>query len=104
MLMRPMMGARVAADATDVAAALQNLGFTVTLRTDVDNRGMRTAIREFAQQLKGGGVGLFYFAGHGIQAKGRNYLIPIAADFREEFELEDEAVDANRVLAGMEEG
>lgn len=49
---------------------------------------MRGAIREFAQNLRHGGVGLFYFAGHGVQAKGKNLLIPVAADLKEEFELE----------------
>ena len=76
----------------------------MTLRTNADTRQMRAAIREFAQNLKRGGIGLFYFAGHGVQSRnGRNYLIPVGADLKEEFELEDEAVDANRVLAGMEE-
>ncbi len=90
-------------DATDMAAELKQMGFSVTLRTNSGPREMRAAIREFSQSLRKGGVGLFYFAGHGVQAKGRNYLIPVNADIREEFELEDEAVDANRVLAGMEE-
>ena len=91
-------------DATDMAATLRSLGFAVTLRTNADTRQMRNAIREFAQTLKRGGVGLFYFAGHGVQSRnGRNYLIPVGADVKDEYELEDEAVDANRVLAGMEE-
>ncbi len=91
-------------DATDIAATLRSLGFTVMLHTNADTRQMRSAMRAFAQNLKRGGVGLFYFAGHGVQSRnGRNYLIPVGADIKEEFELEDEAVDANRVLAGMEE-
>lgn len=91
-------------DATDMAATLRTLGFSVALRTNADTRQMRAAIREFAQNLRRGGVGLFYFAGHGVQSRnGKNYLIPVGADLKEEFELEDEAVDANRVLAGMEE-
>ena len=91
-------------DATDIAETLDSLGFSVTLRTNANTKQMRSAIREFAQKLKRGGVGLFYFAGHGIQSRsGKNYLIPVGADLNEEFELEDEAVDANRVLAGMEE-
>ena len=90
-------------DATDMAQALKDKGFAVTLRTNIGTKEMRQAIRAFSQTLKAGGVGLFYFAGHGIQSKGRNYLIPLSAEIKEEFELEDEAVDANRVLAGMEE-
>ncbi len=91
-------------DATDMAAALRALGFKVTLKTNADSRQMRAAVREFAQNLKRGGGGLFYYAGHGVQSrKGQNYLIPVGAYLKDEFELEDEALDANRVLAGMEE-
>ena len=90
-------------DANDMAAELKQMGFTVMLRINAGPREMRAAIREFSQSLRKGGVGLFYFAGHGVQSKGKNFLIPVNADIREEFELEDEAVDANRVLAGMEE-
>ncbi len=91
-------------DATDMASALRALGFSVTLKTNADSRQMRAAVREFAQHLKRGGVGLFYYAGHGVQSRnGRNYLIPVGAYLKDEFELEDEALDANRVLAGMEE-
>jgi len=90
-------------DATDIAAALRELGFKVTLRTDASQRQMKQALREFAQELRRGGVGLFYFAGHGVQSKGRNFLIPIGANVETEAELEDESVDANLVLAYMDE-
>lgn len=90
-------------DATDVAAALRELGFRVTLRTNASNKQIVTSISEFGQQLKRGGVGLFYYAGHGVQSKGRNYLIPVGASIDSEAELEFEAVDANRVLSFMEE-
>ena len=76
-------------DATDMAQALREKGFVVTLKTNVGTKDMRQAIRAFSQSLKAGGVGLFYFAGHGIQSKGRNYLIPLSAEIKEEFELED---------------
>lgn len=90
-------------DATDIAATLRDVGFKVTLVKDVDRRAMRLAIRDFSHDLKRGGVGLFYFAGHGILSKGKNFLLPVGADVREEFDLEDQAIDANVVLAGMEE-
>lgn len=90
-------------DATDMAAALKELGFKVTLRTDASQRQMKQALREFAQDLRRGGVGLFYFAGHGVQSKGRNFLIPIGANVETEAELEDESVDANLVLSYMDE-
>jgi len=90
-------------DANDVGAALRRLGFQVVLRTNVNRAQMRAAVRDFGMSLRAGGVGLFYFAGHGVESKGKNFLIPLAASMDNEFELEDEAVDANSVLRAMEE-
>jgi Tfp pilus assembly protein PilF len=90
-------------DAIDIGGALTNLGFTVILKTNVKQRTMEETIREFGKQLRSGGVGLFYFAGHGLQVKGRNYLLPIGADIESEADIKYEAVDAGRVLAQMEE-
>lgn len=90
-------------DASDIADALERLGFSVALKTDVNQRSMKKAIRAFGKQLRKGGVGLFYFAGHGIQAKGTNYLIPIGAQIESESDVEYEAVDAGRVLGKMED-
>jgi hypothetical protein len=64
---------------------------------------MKRLIREFGQQLKGGGQGLFYYAGHGVQMRGRNYLIPANADITSETDVEDQAVDLNLVLGLMDE-
>ena len=90
-------------DATDMASVLRDLGFKVMLRTDATQRQMKQALREFAQDIRRGGVGLFYFAGHGVQSKGKNFLLPIGASIESEAELEDEALDANLVLSYMEE-
>lgn len=90
-------------DADDMTGALRALGFTVTTLKNASLREMKTSIREFGDKLRQGGTGLFYFAGHGIQSKGRNYLIPSNAEIRGEAELEFEAVDANYVLAQMAE-
>ncbi len=90
-------------DAEDMAAVLRNLGFRVTLRKNDSYRQMVSAITEFGNELKKGGVGLFYYAGHGVQSKGRNYLLPVGAKIDTEAELEFESVDANRVLAFMED-
>ena len=90
-------------DATDVAASLRKLGFNVILRTNVNRVQMRSALRDFSEALKRGQVGLFYYAGHGVESKGKNFLIPLAANMENEFELEDEAVDANTVLRAMED-
>lgn len=90
-------------DARDIAKALSGFGFSVTLRENANQRDMKQAIREFTALIKHGGTGLLYFAGHGVQSKGRNYLIPVDADIQQEYELEDQAVDANIVLAAMDE-
>ena len=90
-------------DAEDMAKVLRTLGFRVTLRQNATHRQMIEAIGELGRQLKAGGVGLFYFAGHGVQSRGRNYLIPVNADISSESQLEFDAVDANRVLAAMDE-
>jgi hypothetical protein len=91
-------------DATDMAATLTRSGFTVNLKINADQRTMVTAIRDFGRQIKqDGGVGLFYYAGHGIQVRGRNYLIPLEAVIESEGDVQFEAVDAGFVLSKMED-
>jgi len=91
-------------DATDVAEALRGLGFEVVLSLDVEKRVLMQAMRKFRKRLqRRGGVGLFYYAGHGIQVRGRNYLIPVGADIETEADVEYAAVDAGLVLKYMEE-
>jgi hypothetical protein len=90
-------------DAREMAVALQDAGFEVDMRLDVGQRDMLAALRAFGQRLQaGGGVGLFYFAGHGMQIKGRNYLIPVGTDIASEDEVAYQALDAQAVLDKME--
>ncbi|MBT5230345.1 MAG: hypothetical protein HOM11_08705, partial [Methylococcales bacterium] len=88
-------------DAQDVAAALEGLGFEVIKRTNVTRKGLRKALRTFSERLEKEDVGLFYFAGHGIQVDGRNYLVPIDADVEAEDEVQDESIDVNAVMRKM---
>jgi len=90
-------------DAEDMATILRNLDFNVMLKKDADQRTMQDSIRYFGKQLRQGGVGLFYFSGHGMQIDGRNYLIPIDVKIETESDVEYEAVDAGRVLGKMED-
>ena len=90
-------------DAEDMTATLRKMGFTVILKKNADLRTMEDTIRYFGKQLRGGGVGLFYFAGHGMQVDGRNYLIPIDAKIESETDVKYESVDAGRVLGKMED-
>ncbi|MDL5047692.1 caspase family protein [Oscillatoria amoena NRMC-F 0135] len=89
-------------DARSMDETLKSLGF-VTLR--YENLGLnelKKAIDEFGKRLSDYEIGLFYYAGHGIQYKGRNYLIPIDADLRIAQQVEFDCVPADRVLAYME--
>lgn len=74
-------------DADDMSDALRGLGFQVNKRTNASQEEMEDAIFSSSQKLKMGGVGLFYFAGHGVQLSGRNYLIPVGATIRAEREV-----------------
>jgi hypothetical protein len=89
-------------DANSMYTALTNLGFTVIKNTDSDQKLMKRAIDEFGNQLKNYDVALFFYAGHGIQVKGNNYLIPIDAKLENENDVEYNCVRASRVLAKME--
>ena len=60
-------------DAQAMAAALRGLGFEVIHHQDLSQKEMKRAIYEFGERLAKGGVGLFYYAGHGMQVNGRNY-------------------------------
>ncbi|OQA30859.1 MAG: Caspase domain protein [Betaproteobacteria bacterium ADurb.Bin341] len=85
-------------DASDVAAKLRALGFEVILKTNTTLREMSRAITQFGERLDPGSVALFYYAGHGIQAKGRNYLIPVDAEIASEAAVRSEAVDVDQLL------
>lgn len=89
-------------DARAVAAALRDLRFRVTEQHDLNQRQLKLSIRGFGEKLRAGGVGLFYFAGHGLQIKGRNYLVPIRADIPSEAYVDLEAVALDEVLAAMD--
>ncbi len=89
-------------DVDDIAMKLNRLGFQVTKGKNMTRKEMRKVIRQFGNDLKKGGVGLFYYSGHGMQVKGKNYLIPVGVDIQLEDEVEDEAIDAGLVMRKME--
>ena len=91
-------------DAELVSETLKKLQWVVIEQTNADQREMKKAIEEFGRRLdKAGedGIGLFYYAGHGVQLNGRNYLIPTRADIEREGDLEIEAVSADWVIEQM---
>jgi uncharacterized caspase-like protein len=88
-------------DARAMAQTLRELGFEVIALENADKTKMQRAVLEFGKKLKESDVGLFFYAGHGMQVRGANYLIPVGAQIGSEDEVEVEAVDTNYVLARM---
>ena len=89
-------------DARDMASSLTELGFEVQLLVDASHESIEDAVLDFGEKLhKGGGVGLFYYAGHGVQDQGRNYLIPVEANIRRATQLKRKTVDVGWVLDEM---
>ena len=86
-------------DARAMATSLTDLGFKVTKNENVGRTAMLRAIRTFVEDLKGSEpIGLFYFAGHGMQSKGKNFLIPVDAEVEHEDEIESQGVDIQYML------
>ena len=89
-------------DAGDMAAKLEALGFEVVVGRDLDLAGVRNTIRDFVGKLDGADLALFYYAGHGLQVNGENYIAPIDAKLLSYIDLEFEAVPMNLILSAME--
>jgi hypothetical protein len=90
-------------DARDMAASLKSLGFEVILSENAGLAQMEQAVDQFWISLKKGGVGLFFFAGHGLQVKGVNYLVPVDANIQVEQDVKVRCLDVNLVLGRMED-
>ena len=89
-------------DAADMAAALERLGFDVIRGVDLDYQGMRTSVRRFSEKLPGSDVALLFYAGHGLQVAGKNYLVPVDAQIETQADLDFGTIDLDLVLRGME--
>lgn len=89
-------------DANDMAATLQQLGFSVNMQTNITKREMEDAIRDFTGSLKPSDTALFYFSGHGAQVDGINYLVPVGARIVSERDIKYESVAAELVLDYLE--
>ena len=93
-------------DARLIAGVLEALGFDVELLIDGNQKAMKRAISRLGERLGkagSGSTGLFYFAGHGMQSRGQNYLIPVGAAIEREADIYFEAVAADTVLSQMED-
>jgi carboxyl-terminal processing protease len=92
-------------DAGLMAQALQQTGFTVIKVTDADQKAMKRAIKDFGEKLSNAGpnaTALFFYAGHGLQVNGTNYLVPIGADIEKAGDVDIESVSADTVLQQMD--
>jgi len=91
------------ADARAMAKSLSDLGYHVTLKTDLPEKGMRAAVRQFKETVNSGDEVLFFYAGHGLQLGGTNYLLPTDIKGESEDQVKDEAMQLQRLLDDMSE-
>jgi len=89
-------------DADDFTAALKALGVDVITGLDLDKQGMEQQLRKFSALLSGADVGVFFYAGHGLQVNGSNYLVPVDAELSTADALEFEMVRLELVQHVME--
>ncbi len=90
-------------DASDIAESLEKLGFSVSVELDQSNEEIQERLQIFAQRLKEADVGFFYYAGHGVQADGTNYLIPVNANMTDEDDIIKKAISLSDILRKMEQ-
>jgi uncharacterized caspase-like protein len=88
-------------DAKAVAASLRALGFEVTHRENASLREMLEAFQQFSTQSRSAEVRVVYYAGHGVQVKGRNYLLPVDTEIRAEDEMPSKSADLNEFLGRL---
>jgi uncharacterized caspase-like protein len=89
-------------DAQDMAESLKALGFEVILRIDIDRQGFLQAMAEFARAVIGADIGLFFYAGHGLQYNGSNYLMPVGAHLQDEISVRFELVALDEIQRALE--
>src|SRR6476661_6164755 len=95
--------ANPAKDAAAMAALLREAGFDVVdVRTDLPIVNMRRALRDFSDGVREADIAIVYFAGHGIEVNGTNYLIPVDAELERDIDVEDETVTLDRVTQILE--
>jgi len=90
-------------DAGDMADVLTKLGFEVTLLKNNDLRNLKINLNNWYKSLEGNDMAVFYFAGHGMEMNGVNYLIPVDAELNSQTDVEYYTLNVNQVLANMDE-
>jgi uncharacterized caspase-like protein len=89
-------------DARAMSAALRSRGFQVITRENATKSQMESAVADFGEKLTEGATGLFFFAGHGMQVQGRNFLVPVDAKITSEQRVRLETLDVDMVLDQMQ--
>ena len=90
-------------DATDMAQALQQLGFDVVLKTNLKSREIGSTLREFRLKLKSGDVALVFYAGHGLQINGENYLPAVDAEINSEEDVPNQSLAIKQIMDVLEQ-
>lgn len=90
-------------DARDMRDVLKSKGFKVLYLEDANLEDMEKKVNEFENKLKSGGVGFFYYAGHGLEVKGKNYLIPSPAKISKENEVKYRSLSVDMVIDKMQD-
>jgi uncharacterized caspase-like protein len=85
-------------DATDMATTLEQLGFVVSLLHNAPQQALEEAVEVFGQQLRTSDIGLFYFAGRGVQVHSEQYLIPVGAQIKRTQDVQQKALPLQRLL------
>ena len=85
-------------DATDIAASLGRLGFSVRTLTDARFEDMRRGLIEFGREAREADMAVVFFAGHGMEIGGENWLIPVDAELRNDTDAENEAISLRAVM------
>ncbi len=89
-------------DAEDLSTALRSLGFEVIERSDATRAAMADAVREFSEKLEGVDTALFFYAGHGVQVSGENYLVPVDAKINGPSDVRFGTINLNDIMGEME--
>ncbi|MER9002255.1 MULTISPECIES: caspase domain-containing protein [unclassified Mesorhizobium] len=89
-------------DSSDMHAKLESLGFEVVSGQELDLAGMRRTVRQFLEKLDGADMALFFYAGHGLQVNGINYMLPVDAQLSSYNDLDFEALPMDLVLSAMD--
>jgi uncharacterized caspase-like protein/TPR repeat protein len=89
-------------DANDMFNSLKGLGFEVTLLTNNDLRSLKENLSKWYGTIEGNDMAIFYFAGHGMEVKGENYLIPVGANMSSETDVVYNTLNVNNVLENMD--